>query len=192
MLLAANIYAEHSGLFIVDLHIKAGFAAAFLLLWTLTCMPFGASCNSKRHRIWLWGLFIYYLWVLSNLLFFDAVFGRDVARAGLNMEPLYTIRNYLRAYRNGNIRGLVILNLFGNLAAFAPMAVFLPALFRRQRNLLVFTFTIAVMVCAVEGIQLYTGTGSCDIDDLILNTAGAVAVWLFLLPWRWLIKERDR
>ena len=31
---------------------------------------------------------------------------------------------------------------------------------------------------AVEVLQVYTGTGSCDVDDLILNLAGALLVFI--------------
>jgi glycopeptide antibiotics resistance protein len=30
----------------------------------------------------------------------------------------------------------------------------------------------------VEVLQVYTGTGSCDVDDLILNLAGALLVFI--------------
>ena len=71
-------------------------------------------------------LLYYYMWVLANVLFFDNAFGRGfTAHATLeavNLEPLRTIRNYLLAYGYGNISlRLVILNLAGNLIAFAPM-----------------------------------------------------------------------
>ncbi|MBS7224349.1 MAG: VanZ family protein [Clostridiaceae bacterium] len=182
LFLAFNIYAEHSGRFIIRPTLKIALAVCFFVLLTLAVRPFGSR---TRHRVWLWLLFAYYLWVLSNMLFFDAALGRGSGMGGVNLEPLHTIRNYLRAYELGNIHGgLVVMNLAGNLAAFAPMAVFLPALFRGQRNLLLFLVTMILLVAGVEMVQYLTRTGSCDIDDLILNAAGALAVWLVLLPWR--------
>ncbi|MFQ9127754.1 MAG: VanZ family protein [Butyricicoccaceae bacterium] len=81
------------------------------------------------------------IWVLANVLFFDNAFGRGfTAHATLeavNLEPLRTIRNYLLAYGYGNISlRLVILNLAGNLIAFAPMGVFLPLYSAGSRHLL--------------------------------------------------------
>ena len=35
-----------------------------------------------------------------------------------------------------------------------------------------------VSITAVEVLQVYTGTGSCDVDDLILNLAGALLVFI--------------
>lgn len=180
--LGFNIYAEHSGRFLIDPFLKIALAACFCLLLTLTIHPFESR---TRRKVWMGLLFLYYLWVLANLLFFDAAFGRDSAPGGVNMEPLHTIRNYLRAYELGNIHlKFVVINLVGNLVAFAPMGFFLPSLFRSQRNLLVFWMTILLMVGAVELVQYVTRTGSCDIDDLLLNTAGALVIWFVLLPWR--------
>ena len=62
--------------------------------------------------------------------------------------------------------------------AFAPMGVFLPAVFRWQRSIFFFTATLTLAITAVEVAQVYTGTGSCDIDDLILNLAGALIVYI--------------
>ena len=62
--------------------------------------------------------------------------------------------------------------------AFAPMGVFLPALFRWQRSIFFFTASLTLSITAVEVLQVYTGTGSCDVDDLILNLAGALLVFI--------------
>lgn len=165
-------------------------AGIFCLLLTLAVHPWQSK---RRGKIWFALLFVYYLWMLANLLFFDSAFGRGSVQGGVNLEPLHTIHNYLRAYELGNIRlKLVAINLLGNLIAFAPMAVFLPALFRSQNNLLVFLITILLLVIGVESVQYFTHTGSCDIDDLILNTAGAVAVWILLLPWRLFVRYKER
>ena len=84
----------------------------------------------------------------------------------------------LGATRNISLR-LVILDLLGNLVAFAPLAVLLPALFRWQRSIFFFTATLILGITAVEVAQVYTGAGSCDVDDLILNLAGALIVFVF-------------
>lgn len=182
LFLAFNIYAEHCGRFLIGPALKIALAACFFVLLTLAVRPAGSR---KRHKIWLWLLLLYYVWVLANMLFFDAAMGRDMAGGGVNLEPLHTIHSYLWVYRHGTYPlEIIVINLVGNLAAFAPMAVFLPALFRSQHNILLFFLTIVLLVAGVEAVQYLTGTGSCDVDDLILNTAGAMAVWIVLLPWR--------
>lgn len=188
---------------------KLLFAAAFALLWTLSCLPLRSPGNRRR---WLTVLFLYYLWLLLNVLFFDGAFGRDGLRPqyspgelwalfrvggvaeGVSMIPLRTIRNYLSAYGYGNIsRELLVLNLGGNLAAFAPMGFFLPALYRAQRNPVFYVLTVGLSIVAVEVVQAATGCGSADLDDLILNLAGAAAAWLVLwFPTRRLHHSLER
>jgi glycopeptide antibiotics resistance protein len=70
--------------------------------------------------------------------------------------------------------------IFGNLAAFAPMGFFLPALFKKCRKLISYIITIITMTLLVEMLQFFLRAGVCDIDDIILNTAGAVCVWFLI------------
>lgn len=198
-LLICNIYAEHSGYFQVSIVHKLLFAFGFFALWTLATFANAPPTHTRaqryhRMRRYAFVLFVYYVWVLSNMLFFDASFGRgDSALAQqardymvkVNLQPLKTIYGYLRAYALGNIRpSIVAINLIGNLVAFAPMGIFLPVLFRPMRHLVVFFFSTGAIICAVEFLQFYTRTGSCDIDDLILNLAGALLFWLLIwLPF---------
>lgn len=184
VLLCFNLYYELAPGYIVGPEQKLAVAAAFaLLLGTALFYGVPAGARAKRRHDYMLLLFWYYLWVLANVLFFDNAFGRGFhAGADLgavNLEPLRTIKNYLIAYGYGNISlRLVVLNLLGNLAAFAPMGVFLPALFRWQRSIFFFTATLTLGITAVEVAQVYTGAGSCDVDDLILNLAGALIVFV--------------
>lgn len=184
ILLCANLYFELAPRYIIDPEIKLVVAALFALLLGLSLL-YGVpkSAQKKRKHDYVLLLFFYYLWMLANLLFFDNAFGRGFSMHGrmdaVNLEPLRTIKNYLIAYGYGTIsmRG-VIINLLGNLVAFAPMGVFLPALFRWQRSIFFFTATLTLSITAVEVAQIYTGVGSCDVDDLILNLAGALIVFV--------------
>lgn len=186
-LICFNLYYELAPDVIVRPEVKLAFAAGFAALLGIALF-FGvpkAARGARRHD-YMMLLFWYYLWVLANLLFFDNAFGRGfhismdyLTSYRINLEPLQTIRNYLLAYDNGNISlRPVIINLLGNLAAFAPMGVFLPALFRWQRSIFFFTATLTLGITAVEVAQVYTGAGSCDVDDLILNLAGALIVFV--------------
>ena len=186
-LICFNLYYELAPGVIVRPEVKLAFAAGFAALLGIALF-FGvpkAARGARRHD-YMMLLFWYYLWVLANLLFFDNAFGRGfhismdyLTSYRINLEPLQTIRNYLLAYDNGNISlRPVIINLLGNLAAFAPMGVFLPALFRWQRSIFFFTATLTLGITAVEVAQVYTGAGSCDVDDLILNLAGALIVFV--------------
>ena len=174
---ALDLYIELAPRFYVGVPIKLAFAAAFIVLWSIVFPP------TRQHmRKWLFVLFVYYVWMLLNLLFFDAAFGREQVHYGINLEPFYTIRNYLRAYQRGYIPQIALINLLGNVASFAPMGFFLPSLCRPMGNLLLYLPTMFLMICGVEVIQVVTACGSGDVDDLILNLAGALACWLVFWP----------
>lgn len=185
VLLCFNLYYELAPGYIVGPEWKIAFAAGFAALLGVSLfygVPKGAR-GTRRHD-YMMLLFWYYLWVLANVLFFDNAFGRGfhlgVDYGAINLEPLRTVKNYLIAYGYDNISlRLVILNLLGNLVAFAPLGVLLPALFRWQRSIFFFTATLILGITAVEVAQVYTGAGSCDVDDLILNLAGALLVFVF-------------
>ena len=203
-LICFNLYYELAPGVIVRPEVKLAFAAGFAALLGIALF-FGvpkAARGARRHD-YMMLLFWYYLWVLANVLFFDNAFGRGfhlgvdyIDYGAVNLEPLRTVKNYLIAYGYNNISlRLVVLNLLGNLVAFAPMGVFLPALFRWQRSIFFFTATLTLGITAVEVAQVYTGAGSCDVDDLILNLAGALIVFIVcrITPiWRHICRVNPR
>lgn len=182
--LCLNLYIELAPRFIVAPEWKIAFAAAIAgLLYAAFFFGVPRASRAARRHDYVLLLFWYYLWMLANVLFFDNAFGRGFSPhttfEAVNLEPFRTIRDYLSAYGYGNISlRLVVVNLAGNLAAFAPMGFFLPALFRWQRSVFFFAATLTLGITAVEVTQVYSGAGSCDVDDLILNLAGALVVFL--------------
>ena len=135
--------------------------------------------KSKRHIRNLGGiLFILYLALLVYLLFFAEHYGRG-ADTGyrMNLVPLREIRRFLD---NRQTLGswAVFLNVYGNVLLFVPFGAILPVLHRRFRK---FPVTVAcgfLFSAAVEAIQFATRRGSCDVDDVLLNTLGCAAGYL--------------
>ena len=82
--------------------------------------------------------------------------------------------------RRGQYGGWVLFLVIGNIGIFLPVGFFTALLWRRPRwyrSLLAGLCTS----CAIEFIQFFIGRSS-DVDDVLLNTAGAlVGFWLFLL-----------
>lgn len=70
-----------------------------------------------------------------------------------------------------------LINIFGNIAVFVPLGFFLPLLWRRFDRLLPTVLACSLFSLLIEVIQypLHRGT---DIDDLILNTLGALFGYL--------------
>ena len=122
-------------------------------------------------RAAIWALFFAYILLMIWLLFL-----RRTPRpyAGYNFIPLKTVRLYIGLMHGGYdaVRSAVV-NLAGNVVMFIPLGFLLPAVRRRLRKFGWFLVTVAAAVAAVELLQLATGLGSCDIDDLLLNVFGA-------------------
>ena len=72
----------------------------------------------------------------------------------------------------------VILNLIGNVVCFMPLGFVLPILSRRKWGVFRITLISCLASCVVEAVQLVTKLGSCDVDDIIMNTLGGLSGYL--------------
>ncbi len=100
-------------------------------------------------------------------------------RGGFNLVPFRGIAEQMGSIIIGEGVARNLIYLAGNLAGFAPLGFFLPALFARQRKFQTFLITVLLAIVGLELVQLMTMRGSCDIDDIILNTAGAcLGFWI--------------
>ena len=118
-------------------------------------------------------LFLLYLTGLVYFLFFAEEYGRSAAVVGYNTRPFREILRYLRYWKILGLR-TVILNLAGNVIGFLPFGFIVPVMHKKMESfwkvsLLGFLFSLCV-----ETIQLITKVGCFDVDDLILNTLGAM------------------
>ena len=134
-----------------------------------------------RKQIWLL-VFALYCAAMAFLLF-----GREEAPVGIpyaeqiamrmNLVPFRTLRLFtglLSDHRPHLVQAAVV-NLFGNVLMFLPLGFLLPLTFRKLTGLWKILLATASLITAVELLQLFTLVGSCDIDDLILNTLGCMA-----------------
>ncbi|WP_294755060.1 VanZ family protein [uncultured Ruminococcus sp.] len=128
-------------------------------------------------------LFAVYILLALNLLFFIRssmwkfyTYG-EYFREYTNFLPFRTVIEFIGYIRNRDIYYLELSkdNLAGNLLIFMPLGVFLPAIWKRQRRFGSFFLTASAVIIGVEIIQFITMCGACDIDDFILNMAGAAA-----------------
>lgn len=141
--------------------------------------------SNKPMKIYLYVIFILYIITLIQLTLFDSDYGRaglnffhwnkenlEVYLRNNNLIPFKTIIEYIARQDR-----IAIINLLGNLIAFAPMGLFLPLLFKKQNKLKNFILTNIVIVLAIEVLQFLSLSGSFDIDDLILNELGALLIY---------------
>ena len=144
--------------------------------------------NNKPLKINLYIFFILYLILLITLTLFDSLWLRNgFSFAGfnniserVNLIPFKTIMMFISQFDSMYSTSQIMFNLFGNVLAFMPMAFFLPLLFKRQNKFKWFLLTVTLIILGTEFLQLITGSGRCDVDDLILNLTGSVLLYFLL------------
>ena len=131
--------------------------------------------NKRLRSLLKWSAFILYIGALVYFVFFAEMFGRVHVPENYryNLVPFKEIKRFLIYYDQLG-KTAVLLNLLGNVAAFMPFGFFLPLVTaHRTKFFKVFLSSFALSL-AIELIQLVSKVGSCDVDDLLLNTLGGI------------------
>ena len=128
------------------------FAIYLISLMVFVVVKFDGSISSVTNRIAL-----YHLWE------------DDYGFHPLNLIPFHTIRMQLRDHGTRSM-----LNLVANVAAFLPLGMLFPCSFPKTDRLWRVLILSMLFSVGIELFQLVTYTGSCDIDDVLLNTVGAL------------------
>lgn len=125
-------------------------------------------------------MFILYILFLLYFLIFSDWYGRS----GVYDEFHYNLVPFQEILRYWNYRDqlgmLSFANLVGNVAVFVPFGFF-GAMAANNRNFLRTFLDGFLLSLVVEVFQLIAMIGSFDVDDLILNTAGAVLGYIFFV-----------
>ena len=152
--------------------------------------------KNKVMKITFFVFFVLYLSLLLTFTLFDPMFGRNghinfilsdrvllknYLTNSFNIIPFATIFEYIRALLTQSMNfSTIVTNLLGNLVALTPMALFLPMFIQKCEKFKYFVLSTSVTVIVIELLQLIFVTGSCDIDDLILNVFGACIAFIIL------------
>lgn len=132
-------------------------------------------------------LFLLYCAVMLWLLFgrsqgwVDGLSYRQMLRQNMNLQPFFTIRNYLTVVLEGtnpSVFAHCLINLLGNVLLFIPAGFLFPRLFPKLRNFFLFFILCFLIMGFIELLQLFTLLGSFDVDDLILNLFGMLIGYL--------------
>lgn len=132
-----------------------------------------------------------YLLLLVYFMFFSEEWGRSILGGNYryNLIPFQEIRRYLQYHRRiGGMRAL--LNLAGNVIGFIPFGALLPMIVKKRTGFwktILLSFELSLFI---EVSQLILRAGSCDVDDVILNTLGG-CVGFCLYKAAFLIKEKN-
>lgn len=138
--------------------------------------------TNKAGRMVCWLLFFCYIGALAYFLFFAEEYGRT--GTGTFRYNLVLFQEIKRCIKHRAILGnqVVLMNLVGNVAGFMPFGFLLPLLSVKERRwIMVFLLTFELSL-VVEVLQLFTGVGSFDVDDLLLNTLGGLlGYWCYCM-----------
>lgn len=144
--------------------------------------------NKKGRDILKWSLFILYIALMIYFMFFAEMFGRTPSE-----EPRYNLipfKEIIRFIKYSSRLGIqtVVINIVGNVVVFIPFGMALTSISKRGLGFFVVTLYSASLSIAIELIQLLTRVGSCDVDDIILNTLGGMIGYLLYI----FIKSRGK
>ncbi len=132
--------------------------------------------KKNRHRKQGFVLLILYLVLLTYYLFFAEAMGRTPEiREGYsyNLVLFKEIRRFI-VYREILGYHAVMLNIVGNVAAFMPFGFILPEVWDQLNRWYTIMFLGFLFSLCIEFAQLIGHVGSFDVDDLLLNTIGAL------------------
>ena len=136
--------------------------------------------------------FLIYTVIIFTLTLFDEIYGRNgIILIKWNRKLLKTYMNYsfniipfktIKLFIYGYTKGIVSFknfsnNIIGNLCAFMPYGLFLPLIFKKINKYYKFLIVMVLIVLCIEFLQFITASGSCDIDDLILNVFGCSIIY---------------
>ncbi|MFM9277382.1 VanZ family protein [Paenibacillus jiagnxiensis] len=96
-----------------------------------------------------------------------------------NLHPLRTITSYIRS---ADILPFSVwgVNLLGNVAVFIPVGALLAVMMQRRPRLLHMLAGFLPALLLLELLQMVLRAGSFDVDDVLLNTAGACLGWVLV------------
>ena len=138
-------------------------AAIMLIAWLI--------CKKKQlpfpwKRVILWTLLAGYL---LGLVYVTLLRGMGFGYRSIN---LHLFRAWREAWNNYSVKNW--LNVLLNVAMFVPLGVLLPLVSKKLRKWFISIGMALGLSLVIELLQLWRGTGVCDIDDLFANTLGAV------------------
>lgn len=129
----------------------------------------------KYEKIVFLILFAVYVLLVIYFLFFAETTGRTISNRTYhyNLILFKEIKRFI-VYRQELGLFAVTANLIGNVLIFLPFGMLVPFLTKRFKkfwSVVLLTFELSVLV---ELVQLMTKVGSCDVDDILLNTIGGM------------------
>lgn len=92
-------------------------------------------------------------------------------QSGINTTPFVSVKKIYNSSKSNNYK---FKNIAGNVLGFLPLGFLLPFLVFRRFGIPLSILSVIGISSGFEYIQLYTGCGVFDVDDIILNSLGGV------------------
>lgn len=137
----------------------------------------------------LWFMTVLYGYLLLDVLFFTRM--TEVTLSGqksYNLIPFATILEYATTI-DARHNGIFDVNIWGNIVLFVPLGIYLMIYYKKNSPQKVIVTALLVSMLA-EVLQFIFAIGSLDIDDVILNTLGAVVGVGIYQMLKYLFKSR--
>ncbi len=130
-------------------------------------------------------LYLVYMGILLYFVFFSDMFDRSTAQYYRYNLQLFGPMRQLIANPAVAKNFSFSLNFFGNILAFMPFGFLLPLIFTKKKVIFCEVFFWSFFLSAViESVQLFMKIGTCDVDDVVLNTLGGIIGYaIFKLYW---------
>ncbi len=155
-----------------------------------TCKAAHASWGGKLLFVLYVGMMLYLLF-LQRSPYRGPLSYKEYLEAFSSLVPFDTVHRMIWAAQHGSSSLIAFAwrNLLGNVVLFWPLGIFLPMIWVIQRRWWACLLTVALLIFCVECAQLFTTRGSADVDDLILNTLGAMMGYI---GWRMFTRKRAK
>lgn len=148
----------------------------------------------KNKTLWAGAAFFVYGLVMLYLLFGQRM-GQTPAdtywneiKSHFNYRPMETVQLFLWVLRNSGDPAQIshaAVNLVGNVVMFLPLGFLSPCIWPKLRKFLPHLGYMALIICCIEFVQLFSLLGFCDVDDLILNLIGTAIGFLL---WKFSVR----
>ena len=139
--------------------------------------------------ILLWKVIVFKLplWQMHEI---SQSWSREVVFEGMesaNFVLFKTIKMYIRYWG----RGLNSFeNLVGNVAAFVPLG-YLFRVIRSARNFFAWFLGIFTFILGIEMFQLLSAFGAFFVDDILLNSTGALLGYFLFYVCKFIYREKE-
>lgn len=138
-------------------------------------------------------IFVLYLMVLCYFLFFSERYGRSYTRQeySYNLELFREINRFIKYRHVIGIESFVV-NIFGNIFAFAPFGFLVPMIGKKRKTFFNVFLLSLELTLVIEVTQLLLRVGTFDVDDILMNTLGGMLGYVSYLFYRILKKGRTK